>query len=393
MFRKSASLSAFVFLAAAFSYGYRMVVERYLGLEAYGQIGIVLSILNIISLVVLSAIPPAIARYRAEGEDVLGAALKFGWIGAGVGAVILLLSPVFMAYYELPFSFVVIIAGIVFALTFAAIGRGILQGSGRTGLFGFTQFLEELSKFAFAFLLILGSYLAFGAIFGILLAAVVTALFALFMVRKEKSGFGFRPLLDYMVPISITRVVDGVVLFIDILLLKLWVPLGVIGMYSIAAPISRIPLYVFTAIATVLLPEVARNKGKAKALTKSAVMVGALVLVGIGILFTFPVFFMQLLFSMEGMSAADIAATAATLRILLVSSFFMGIYKIITSSIQGMGMAQKVVPLAISVLVLDIILISLLVPVYGMIGAALGTMCSAALASVGGYVILKKSSV
>jgi len=392
MFKKSAYLSSFVFLAAVFSYGYRMVVERYLGLEAYGQVGIVLSLLNIVSIVILSAIPPAIARYRAEGRGVFGPALKFGYIGIGVGLVVFLCAPILISYYELSFNLVLLMAATIPVLTYVAIGRGMLQGSGRTTLFGFTQFLEELLRFGFAFALIFWSYFVFGAVFAILLASVVTALFVLFAVRDEKSNYSFKPMLKYMVPISITRLVDGIVLFIDVILLKLWVPLSVIGMYSIAGPISRIPLYVFASIATVLLPEVAKNKKKMGKLTKEAVMVGALVLIGIGILFAFPIYFMKLLFSTAGMTAGDLAATAAALRILLISSFFMGIYKIITSSIHGMGKAKKLVPIAVSVLIVDVVLIVLLAPIYGMIGAALGTMTAAVLASIGSYVVLRRSS-
>ena len=392
MFRKTLYLSFFAVLSAAFAYGYRAIVQRMLGLEAYGQIGILLAVLNIVTLIFLSSIPPAIARYRAEGRDLLDSALKFGYLGIGIGIILLALSPLLVTYYEIPFSFAVVLAASVPVLTYVAVGRGILQGSGRTTMFGFTQFLEEASRFFFALLLILSAYLAFGAAFAIILGSVITAIFVIFVIRNESTGFSFRPLLDYMIPISITRVVDGVILNIDLLLLKLWAPLGVIGMYSIAGPLARVPLLIFAAIATILLPEVAKNKGKAKLLTRKAVLISGLVLAGILILILFPVFFIELLFSTAEMSPAELMTTANVLRILTVAGFFMGIYKIVTSAIQGMGLAKKIVPLAVAVLVLDVVLIIVLAPAYGMIGTSTATLVSSVFAAGGSSLILRKSS-
>jgi len=387
MLRKSVSLSFLALLAAGGSYAYRIGIARLLGQEAYGTVAVALALVNLVSLVLLSAIPPAIAKFRAEGKKVFGASYYFAILGALLGVLLIVASPL-LSWTDLPFSLLVLIAAALPIGMMMAVGRGLLQGAKRTDAFGVSQALQEISKFVIALGLILGGYGIFGAVAGIPLSFVLVLAFVFFLVRKEReraSFTEFKRVVKYALPIAVTRVVDAFILNIDLLFLKMWFPLGTVAMYAAAGPLARIPLIAFSSIATVLLPEVSARKDKTKALTKKASLISILVLFGILVLIAFPQYFI-ILFGSEYVTLE----TILVLRILALASFFIGLYKIFAASLQGLGKAKEVAVFTLLVLLIDVLLNVSLIPVYGMVGAAASTLFASVIAAGGAFLILKR---
>ena len=381
MFKESIWLSVLVAIGAIFNYGYRIVVQRMLGLEAYGQIGIIVAVLNVIGILFVSAIPPAVAKFRAEGRLVFRASLKFVYVGVALGLLMLLLAPLLVVYYSIPFPLVLVIALSAPVYTLVGAFRGILQGRSQTNLFGLSQILENLGKVVFAFALIYVGYGVLGAAGAILATGVMTAFVLWMLAREESKPSEFRPLLNYMAPISVAQGISAFVLNIDLLLLKLWAPLSIVGLYAIAGPVARIPIFAFSAIGTVLLPKIAGKKSEARLLTGKAIKVAIFGLVGLLVIMAFPEYIIRALFDLESVSAAEMAQTVLALRLLLLGSFFIGVFKIIASAIQGLGEAMRLVPVTIGVLALDIVLCLVLIPDYGMVGAASATLVAGIVAS------------
>ncbi|MFH1786090.1 MAG: oligosaccharide flippase family protein [archaeon] len=393
MFKQSLKLIIFAGIAMILRYGYRISISRGMGLEAYGRVGVAMTILDVFVLFLLSSIPPTMAKFRAEGGLVLKSAYKFMYLGLGSSVLLLALSPVVMKYMEIPFTYILIISGCILVGTVTAIFRGIMQGTHRTDEFGISQIVTAAGFFGFV---LLSLYLGIGEIGAVLALFAGMSLPAFYLypkVKLEKSdGDHFGKMWRYLVPISATRIIDAFVLNIDLLMLKIWYPATVIGMYSIAGPIAGLPMVAFSSIATVLLPKVSASKKDGRMLTKKAAQISVVIILGVLVLILLPKFFIKILFNPQ-LTELEWAQTVATLRIMAFSTVFIGIYKLVAASLQGMGMAKELCYFTVMVLAVEILIGAAVIPEYGMLGAAGTTLVASGVAVTGALALLRRSEI
>jgi len=394
LIKKSLELSIAGAVSAGFIYAYRILAARTFGQEEYGLLSLMLAILNILVLVFMSAVPPAIAKFvagREKAKETYRSALwLFPRIGVVLGILLVLGTPLLERAFGLDglLLYLALIA-ISFPVTMIlAVDRGWMQGKENIREFGISQALEQALKFAFLAGSVYLGYRTGGALLAGLLGTAVAAIYARKLVRigPGKTN-GIRPIMDYFIPISMTRVIDGFVMNLDTILLKLWVSLEVIGIYNAASPLARIPMIAFTAVSTIVLPDVSGDKGHVNAKVKSALKFTILlILPGIIVLGAYPAYFIELFFG------AGYSEGAQALRLLLASSFFIGLYKIFSSALQGMGKPYTAAWIFVIVLAFDLALNVALIPKYGMNGAAAANLASGILAAgLAGYMLAKTS--
>lgn len=392
--KKSLELSVAGAVSAGFIYAYRILAARAFGQEEYGLLSLMLAITNIMVLVFMSAVPPAIAKFVAgheKAKETYRSALwLFPRIGVVLGLLLVLGTPLLEKAFGLTGIFLYLaITAISFPVTMIlAVDRGWMQGIGNMREFGVSQALEQALKFAFLAGSVYLGYRTGGALIAGLLGTAVAAIYARKLVRigPGKTN-GIRQIMEYFVPISMARVIDGFVMNLDTILLKFWVSLEVIGVYNAASPLARIPLIAFTAVSTIVLPDVSGDTGHVRAKVKSALKFTVLlILPGIIVLGAFPEFFIRLFFG------AGYSGGAQALRLLLASSFFIGLYKIFSSALQGMGKPYTAAWIFVIVLAVDLALNFMLIPAYGMIGAAGANLASGMIAAgLAGYMLAKTS--
>jgi len=390
---KGLKLSVATGIAAAFTYGYRIISARTLSVDDYGLLSLLLAVFNIILLVFLSSVPPSIAKFVSAGEDagnIYRTALKrFPIIGIGIAVLLILLSGQIAGFYSLGHSFwyFFLIALAIPPTMVLAVDRGWVQGVRNMAAFGYSQIVQEGSKLFMAAILIFAGFGLFGAVFAILFGTVIAAVYTRRFVRVKgvSNGKSWKKLADYFVPVSLTRIIDGFIMNVDTLFLKIWFPLAVVGTYNAAAPIARIPLLAFGALSTVILPEVSANNHDAgKVLRSSLKFVLLFVLPGVLLVSLFPEFFISLFFG------SKYAGSAAALQILVFSSLFLGLYKVFSSVLQGVGRQYAAAGIFVFVLALDIVLNVLLVPKMGMLGAAYANLGSGVAAAVLSFAAVKR---
>jgi len=394
LIKKSLELSIAGAVSAGFIYAYRILAARAFGQEEYGLLSLMLAILNIIALVFMSSVPAAIAKFVAGHENAKetyrSALWLFPKIGVLLGALLVLGTPLLEAAFGLEglFWYLAIIA-VSFPITMAlAVDRGWMQGIKDMREFGVSQALEQALKFGFLAVSVYFGYRVGGALLAGLLGTAAAAVYARRLVRiGPGKKAGVRPIMGYFIPISMTRVIDGFVMNLDTILLKFWVSLEVIGIYNAASPLARIPLIAFTAVSTIVLPEVSGEKCHVMAKVKSALKFAVLmILPGIIVLGAFPSFFIRLFFG------AGYAEGAQALRILLASSFFIGLYKIFASALQGIGKPYTAAWIFVIVLAFDLAANFMLIPTYGIMGAASANLASGMIAAgLAGYMLAKNS--
>ncbi len=391
--RKSLELSIAGSASAGFIYAYRILAARAFGQEAYGLLSVMLAILNMTVLVFMSSAPAAIAKFVADGrnaKEIYRSALwLFPRIGIGLGVLLVLATPLIEAQFGLGglFRYLGIIALSFPVIMLVAVDRGWLQGTKRMREFGKSQVIEQAGKFAFLVVSIYLGYSIGGALLAGLAGGVIALAYTRRRVRIENGDKrGARGLMHYFIPISMTRIIDGFIMNLDTILLTFWVGLGVIGLYNAAGPIARIPLIAFMAISAVVLPEVSGDHSKAREHLKNALKFAfILILPGIVLIGAFPGFFIGVFFGSEYIGAAP------ALRILLASSFFIGLYKIFASALQGLGKPYTAAWIFLVVLGFDIIANIILIPQYSIIGAACANLASGVLAAgLAGIMIVRE---
>lgn len=391
---KGLRLSVATGIAAAFTYGYRILSARTLSVDDYGLLSLLLAVFNIILLIFLSSVPPSIAKFVSAGEDagnIYKTALKrFPLIGIFIAVLLVALSGKIAGFYDLgpSFWYFFLIALAIPPTMVLAVDRGWVQGVRNMGAFGYSQIVQEGSKFFMAAILIFAGFGLFGAVFAILFGTLVAAYYTRRFVKAKgvSNPKSWKKLADYFVPVSLTRIIDGFIMNVDTLFLKIWFPLAVVGTYNAAAPIARIPLLAFGALSTVILPEVSANNHDADKVLKSSLkFVLLFVLPGVLLVSLFPEFFISLFFG------SKYTGSAAALQILVFSSLFLGLYKVFSSVLQGVGRQYAAAGIFVFVLALDIALNIALVPSMGMLGAAYANLASGIAAAVLSFAAVKKA--
>ncbi len=394
LIKKSLELSIAGAASAGFIYAYRILAARAFGQEEYGLLSLMLAITNIIALVFMSAVPPAIAKFVAGHENAKetyrSALGLFPKIGVLLGVLLVLGTPLLEAAFGLKglFWYLAIIAASFPITMLLAVDRGWMQGIKDMREFGVSQALEQALKFAFLAGFVYLGYRTGGALLAGLLGTAVAAAYARRLVRVGPGKTnGIRQIMSYFIPISMTRVIDGFIMNLDTILLKLWVSLEVIGVYNAASPLARIPLIAFASVSTIVLPEVSGDKRHVMAKVKSALKFTVLlILPGIIVLGAFPEFFIRLFFG------AGYAEGAQALRILLASSFFIGLYKIFASALQGIGKPYTAAWIFVIVLAFDLAANYMLIPTYGIMGAAGANLASGMIAAgLAGYMLIRNN--
>ena len=387
LIKKSFQLATASGLSAVFIYFYRIAGARSLGADNYGLLALLLAVLNIITLVFASSVPPAIAKFVAEKyrrEDIYRTAkTRFPLVGICI-SILLVIASHFYGYFHC----FLILALTVPVIMFLAVGRGWLQGIGDIKTFGCSQIVHEGSKF---FLLLFFLYFGFevlGAVLAIFFGTILAVLYVgrhVTVYDGRDTDFIWKKLMGYFVPISFTRIIDGFIMNLDTIFLKIWFSFEVVGVYNAAGPIARIPLLAFIALSTVLLPEVSNKKEKTREFLRSSMRFCFLILLpGVLLIALFPGFFINLFFGAEYLEAVP------ALRILIFSSFFIGLYKVFASVLQGLGRPYDAAWIFLVVLMCNVLLNCLLIPAYGMMGASLANLMSGILAAVLALLTIKR---
>lgn len=396
-------LGSFIFRIGGFIY--RFAMAYLLGPAGYGIFTLTIPLIGILQLSAEGGIPPAIAKYIAQYDAVGQTDMVKQIIKTSFKLVIamgLILSLVIYVLAEplainllhkpdavLPFQCVALITP--FSVIVGEL-KGVFQGYYEMNFINVTKAFEQSFTIVSAVALVLANFYVAGAVIGTAIGYIATgvASFILFKkyiwnrlgeknqesqgekitLRKELSLV--KMLFFFSIPVYLTALGELFMYDIGTWIIGIFMTSEWAGYYGIASPIARLPLMISMAVATAVLPATAaalstESRELFHTYVNQAVRyVTILVLpMSLGIaVFAHPI--LSLLFPGYELGIG-------ALQILAVGMLFFTLYTVSGSVAQGIG--KPVIPmiaLGIAV-VIELALSLVLVPSFGINGAALAT--------------------
>lgn len=256
-------------LSGLASYFYHLLMGRMLGPVDYGLLA------SLISLIYLLGIPTttlnlvlvkfvssfkgkkdfsAIAYlFRITAKKVLPVSLFFL-------LVFLILTPFIAKFLHLPalFPFVLILLT-SFSSIFLTINRSFLQGLLRFGHFSFSSFLEPFLKLVLGFFLVLWGFKINGALFGLVIGALVCYVYTFIPLRsifkKEKAlcKLEYQEIFRFVLPVFFSTLAFTSLFTTDLILVRHFLP-EQSGFYAALANLGKIIFFINGSIISISFP-------------------------------------------------------------------------------------------------------------------------------------------
>lgn len=385
----------------------RVLLQSLLGVAGYGVISLVLPLQNVLILIAAAGVPPAVAKYVAEYhaknddymvKQVIMASAKIMLLMS----VIVTLLIFFMANPLAPFLHwqpdVVILFQIIALVTpfsiILGLVRGVFQGYQDMGSILLTKATELIFTIISVVSLILLGLYVFGAVIGIIIGFAAAAVVS-FLLFREKiwndikdtsktlnhiDGHSLaKKLLTFSLPVIIVGLAELALFYTGTYIINIFLNETYVSYYNVVGPISGLPLVISSSVALAMLPAASEalslnNHNLVQKYVVYSYRYMLLVLIPLCvmvILFSQPI--LAILF--PGAPLAYLFAGNA-LRILIVAMAFFSIYVVSSSISQGLG--KPYVPMFFLVLgsIVNLVLTWILVPLYGLNGAASATAVS-----------------
>jgi O-antigen/teichoic acid export membrane protein len=370
---------------------------RLLGPADYGRFGIVIGVVTILNVIQNTSVPQAVARTVAHTPQAAATALRRGAelqliISVLMAAAVVLAAPLIgHVLGDAALTDVVRLAGLSLApyglfalfLAFHNGTRNYVRQAVSSIVYSVTKGVAAVGL-AHAFQLA-------GAVGGYALAAMMGCAASWPSIRAARVSLPYRQLIGLAVPIAAYAIASVALMSVDIFFVKAGVadPRAA-GFYAAGQSISRIPFYLMSGLAAVILPGVAaamqRGHDAATRTAAEAIRWSVVAVVPVVAVMT-PTSdaLIELLFSSEYRPGGT------TLAVLLPAIGALAISSILAGLLAGIGRPWPAAVMALAGVVVTLGACGVLVPMAGPEGAALGTLTGSVVALLGMATILWRS--
>jgi len=393
------------FIGMALGYLSRMVIARFLGASDYGLICLGFAALNIAAVLSLVGLPTGIQRYisfykgkRDEGRikgTIIGAlkicsplSLFFAFIsffGANWISVNVFHEPELTPVLRI---FAIGVPFFVLAANFLAVTVGFQDLRYRVFV---NDLFQNILKLILIIILLLLGFGVIGAAWGWVLAIVLMPFLAFYFLEKRvfpvlktkvKAISVDKELFFFSFPLIFAGVAGLITSWTDTLMLGYFRTASEVGIYNAALPTAKLLSVGSGAFAVIFMPVVselyARNRIEDLRKVFSTVTKWILSII-------LPLFLLLSLFSasiMRIMFGSEYIAGATALSILAFSYFITSLFGLAVPLLQSYGKTKIIMVCGFIGAGANFILNFLLIPIYGLNGAAIATGISAVLMSI-----------
>lgn len=418
----SASFIIFVttILSKFLTYLYRIVIARHYTPEVYGVYSISLMVVSWIAVFAGFGFAGGLNRYipyyRGKNEEnksayLLRQTLKFLIVSGIIGCLMLIFLSGFVSvkiFHTAELRSLLIIFSLSIPLSIlAGIFFSVLKSYEKIGWFAFIVNILQNSVKLLALILLI--YLGFGsksiAISYVLSIAIV--LLASYFVSKKNMPWLFTKqadkkedksimnnLLSYSWPLIFSGFIASILSWTDTFMIGVLRTPSEVGFYNAAVPIALIITLSTDLFRQILLPLITKeygngNIGAVREITRQVTK--WLLIISIPLftaLFVFPEEAIRILFGAEYLPAAN------ALRILSIGFFIASVLDVSPDILSMKGMSKTILVDTVLLGLLNAVLNYLLIPIYGINGAAFSTTLSiSALSIVFTYQAWKSTSI
>lgn len=395
-------LGSFIFRIGGFLY--RFILTRILSAADYGILGLTLPFQNFLNITASGGLPSAIAKYVAEysalkdeemENQVIRTSFKLTIIMSVIGATLMFLiaEPIAVGWWAKPNAVLPlrIVAIITPFSTIVGLYRGVFQGYYKMTDILITKAFEQIGMIIFAVIFVLIGWRVAGAVFATVVGFIFASLSAVWLYKrdvepkfknqskkilKSQEWIIIKMLLKFSIPVVITGLAEVLLYDVGTLFIGANLPSKFAGYYTNASAVARLPLIVSMSVATSALPAASeaftlKNQDLLSTYIHQSyryVIIIVLPLCVATAVFAGPI--LGLLFG------AEYTLGASSLQILVIGMFSFAVYTIASSISQGLG--KPVFPMVSLVfgVFLQLIISFIVVPLWGIEGAALATTLS-----------------
>lgn len=400
--KRAAKGTAIIFigiLAAAFiAYLTRVVLARTLSLEEYGLFYAVFTFVFFFFLFKNLGLDEALIKFIPEfkvkkrNQDIKSTIVTIGLIqliSSFIFIIALFILSDFLAanYFKNPSAALMLkLFSIILVLNiFDDSLKGFFQGMQKPKYYSLIEFSKNAATLILMLLFFYLGFKIYAPVWAYILAGpIVFLIFLPFFLKifpffKYKATFSkklTKKLLGYSIPALFTLAGIKVISYIDVLMLTYLRSLEEVGIYGIVLPTSMLCLYLGRAVSLVMLPMSSEMWAKKEynRLSEGIARINkytlAIIVPAMLLLIFFSELYIKLIFGEK-----FLAGTLA-LQIILIGVIFFTIARINNSIIAGIGKPQKVTKIILLSALINIIGNLILIPKFGIEGAATATTIS-----------------
>jgi len=389
--------AAGVWMSKILTYGYRSAIARFGGPEIYGQLAQAIAVLTVFgTLSTLStqrAIRTFVPRYLERGDD--------SKLRGTVISTILITMPASLISTALMFILAEPLATVVFESPGVAPAIKVmafvppfatLSKIGISTTVGFNtvkyqvinnNIVQNLTQLGGAVVLLFAGFELFAATGSWLFGYVITGLLALYFMEFKVGPvlrldavpkMQYRKILRFSIPLMFSNIVAAVLGYTDIVFIGHFFDDSTVGVYNAALPAAQLVSLPAAGIGSLALPSIsgAREEGKSGANILSTVIRWTFYA-------SFPAFIVVVLFSgplLRLLFGGQYVVGAAATVILGLSVILGNLTSSVDEYLMSSSRTELIAKNSVGHLALNIPLNFILVPLYGIEGAALATTIS-----------------
>ncbi len=398
-----------IFLSKLLTYIYRIVIARHFGPEIYGLYSLALIVLGLFVVFSSIGLTDGLIRfasfYRGKKQiHKIRYLLKILTIilfaSSTIFAILLFLCSSFISinifHNENLVIFLRVFSVLIPLTVFSYIFLGILRAFEKIELYSFTwNVLQNLVKvitlILFIFLGLKTNAVIFSYFLGILSMLLVayflcryklSEVFAPHKLKKEKKARITKEVFSYSWPVMFTGLVGTMFYWIDSFLLGYFMGAINVGIYNAATPLIGLMAFIPAMFTQLFFPLITKefskkNYGVIRELSKQ---VGKWILI-----LNLPMFLIMIVFPTTLINlffGESYLAASSALRILAIGGFISSLVFLSTDLISMIGKSKLILINIIGASIFNVILNFILIPRYGLNGAAIATSVVTTLLSI-----------
>lgn len=393
-------LTRFIFLFGGFIAS--VLLARLLGPEGKG----IVTAIFVVPLLIVSfadmGIHQATAYYVGKGYYKLSemiSSIAFLWLITSIlGVIIVFIYFLFGSSDKYSWTILTVALTAIPIKLVEQYAKGVMLGKNQIGTINVSQLLRVLVNIAAILLLVwLLDLGVFGAALVQLVIGLTVAVYYLFHICKY-NRIRFKPVFPIPKLLFLKGFSFAAVLFIinlnyriDIMILDYMVPPEDIGIYSIGTNVAELLWQLPAAVGMVLFAKSANTRISADAVERSTALLRLVLPIMIITSFLIAIvapFLIQIVYGAEFVEAGNV------LRLLLPGVVAITVSKVLHPDLAGRGHPLYALRVFVLSLIINVVLNFILIPGYGINGAALASTISYMVAGIGyGFIYARKEKI
>jgi O-antigen/teichoic acid export membrane protein len=402
---KGAGVTAIaMFASKALTYLYRITIARFVGPEAYGQLSIALMIVGLGGTLGLLAFHRGLRKFIPEfriQEDkgkIKGAVLSSLYMAAPLSLAITLITFFGAEFIAVSIfgnaeliTVLKIMSVVPFFGTLASIFLDTTVGFNKIIYrAGTLKILENLIQLLVTVALVVIGFEVVGAAWGYIAGTITSAILGFYFMEKKvgpiifsdtEAKYEHKKLLKYSYPLLLSGMIGTILSWADTALLGYYMTDFDVGLYNAALPTAMLILLPHQAIGSLAVTSFSELKERNEESIEDSLQTATYWTFSL----VLPTFLIILLFSEQVLTllfGSQYSQASLSLSILAVGYLIAASVGKTSGFLQSKGYTNYILYNNVAALILNILLNIALIPVYGIIGAAIATASSTILTNL-----------